>query len=450
VDCPGDFEVCLNSPPVELIAYPEGGGFDGDGVFSEAGKWYFQPSDVGLHTIEYCYTDPDTGCEECCLFVITVVFDQLIEIHPGWQGISSYIVPDDPDIVNLTYPIKDELVILREFPDLLYYPSEGINSIIDWDTYKGYILKSSGDTDLPMCGNEVFPKTLSLDIGWQAVPVLSPFPVPVDALFATVGGLVIVKDVAGGNVYWKDFNINTIGNLMPGVSYYVLMADQGAITFPSQVDNTSTGKYIEMSPVISPWNAISYTPSSHTVAFNLATSVFEAGDIVGGFTYSGVCAGLVEVIETDQPFAVSLNANDTYTAETDGYEVDEYISYKVYRPSTGETFELTATYNPNMNQGFFEFNGMSEVTSVKMSATGFGEQTLNNIRIFPNPSHGIFNIEGIDESVDVTIYNAFGEQVITNEMKLPRKLDLSTQPNGVYFIRISSNDGVHFEKLVIN
>jgi hypothetical protein len=378
------------------------------------------------------------------------VVDQLIEVHPGWQGISSYIVPDDPDIVNLTHAIEDELVILFEYPDLFYYPAGNINTIINWDTYKGYILKSSGDTDLPMCGNEVYPKILSLDIGWQVIPVLSPYPVSVEAMFASVGGLVIVKDVAGGNVYWKDYNINTIGNLEPGVSYFVKMADQGVIEFPQEVDNSTSYKPYLTNPVISPWNEIVITPSSHTVAFNLASSIFEVGDIVGGFTNNGVCAGLVEVVDTNQAFALSLNGDDSYTSEIDGFEIEEYFSYKVYRPSTGETFEIEATYNPNMNQGFFEFNGMSEVTSVKMSAIGFGEQGLNNIRIFPNPSHGIFNIEGINESVDVTIYNAFGEQVITNEMNLPQKLDLSSQPNGVYFIRIFTKDGVHFEKLVIN
>jgi|GEM_PF-1382999 len=451
LDCPAHFDVCLNSAPVELVAYPLGGTFSGFGVYADGAKWYFDPAvGIGLHTIEYCYTDPDTGCTDCCLFIITVVVDQLIEVNPGWQGISSYVIPNNPDITDVMYPLGDGLIMLYEYPDKFYYPSQGVNTIGNWDTYKGYILKTDQDHDLPMCGPEAYPKTLALDIGWQVIPVLSSFQVSVEDLFFNVGGLVIVKDVAGEHVYWKEYGINTIGELKPGISYFVKMIDQGVIEFPSQVDNTSTGKYIETDPVISPWNTVTHTPSSHTVAFNLATSEFVQGDIIGGFTSSGICAGLIEVVETDQPFALSLNANDTYTTGTDGYELDEYLSYKVYRPSTGETFELEATYNPDMNQGFFEFNGMSEVTSVKMSATGFGEQALNNIRIFPNPSHGIFNIEGIDETVDVRIYNAFGEEVISNEVNLPQKLDLSNQPNGVYFIRIFTKDGVHFEKLVIN
>ena len=451
VDCPASFEMCLNSPPVELIAYPIGGDFSGFGVFFDAGKWYFDPiAGLGPHVIEYCYTDPVTGCTNCCMFVITVVADQIIAVHPGWQGISSYIVPDDPDIVNMTYAIKDELVILFEYPDKFYYPAYNTNTIVNWDAYKGYILKSNGDTDLPVCGTEVSPKTLSLVQGWQIIPVMTSFPVDVEALFTGVSGFVILKDVAGGNAYWPGLGINTVGYLQPGVAYYVLMSDEGVIEFPQGADNASTGNHVQLNPVISPWNTVTHTPSSHTIAFNLANPVFAQGDIIGGFTNTGQCAGLVEVGETDRPFVVSVNADDQYTTETDGFMVDEYISYKVYRPSTGETFELEVTYNPNMTQGYFEHNGMSEVTMVKMSATGVGEHAFINIRIFPNPSHGIFNIEGINEKVDINVYNAFGEEIMNNEMDLPQQVDLSTQPNGVYFIRISTKDGVHFEKLVIN
>ena len=228
------------------------------------------------------------------------------------------------------------------------------------------------------------------------------------------------------------------------------MSDNGIIEFPEEADNVLPGTHAPSNPVASPWNDVKQTPSSHLVAFNLNRTVFEPGDIIGGFTSSGLCAGLTEISTADQPFALNLNADDQYTAENDGFEVDEYIRYKVYRPSTGETFELEVTYNPNMNQGFFELNGISEVTSVKMSATGIGEGTSSHISIYPNPSHGIFNIEGINKTVNVKIFNAFGEEVLNNEINLPQKLDLSDQPNGVYFIRIYTDEGVHFEKLVIN
>nr|NQU93221.1 T9SS type A sorting domain-containing protein [Bacteroidota bacterium] len=451
-DCPANFEVCIGSPPVELNADPEGGEFIGFNVYFQGGKWYFDPdvSFPGVHVIEYCYTDPNTGCTGCCTFEITVIYDQLIEVNPGWQGISSYIVPDDPDVTNLMYPLGDDLIILFEYPDKFYYPAYIVNTIGNWNTYKGYILKSDGDTDLPVCGVEVFPKELLLGIGWQVIPVLTPYPVDVEALFANAGGLVIVKDVAGGNVYWKDYGINTIIDLLPGVGYFVLMSDEGTITFPQEADNSSSGKLIAMNPVISPWNDVVYTPASHAVAFNPATTMFQQGDIIGGFTNTDLCSGLVGFADTDQPFVVSLNANDQYTIETDGFEIDEFISYKVYRPSTGETFELEATYNPEMNQGYFEPNGLSEVISVKLSATGIANKIAGSLRIYPNPTHGIFTIEGVDGIVGVQIFNTFGEDIYLNELYLPEKLDLTSQPKGVYIIRIENNVEIFFEKPVID
>jgi len=132
--------------------------------------------------------------------------------------------------------------------------------------------------------------------------------------------------------------------------------------------------------------------------------------------------------------------------------VDNFIykeGYNVLAFDFIEKGELKVTYNPEMNTGYFEHNGISEVTSVMMSATAIGEQTVDQIRIYPNPSHGIFNIEGIQEKVNIKIFNAFGEEILNNEMTLPEKIDLSTQADGVYFIRIFTSDGVHYEKLVI-
>jgi hypothetical protein len=43
-----------------------------------------------------------------------------------------------------------------------------------------------------------------------------------------------------------------------------------------------------------------------------------------------------------------------------------------------------------------------------------------------------------------------GNGIYLCELNLPAKVDLSTQPKGIYFIRIESDNSVFFEKLVIN
>jgi hypothetical protein len=74
---------------------------------------------------------------------------------------------------------------------------------------------------------------------------------------------------------------------------------------------------------------------------------------------------------------------------------------------------------------------------------------LSGLRIYPNPSPGIFTIEGCGNNVKTIIYNTFGEEIYFNELNLPSKVDLSNQPKGLYFIRIETDTNMFFEKLII-
>ena len=201
--------------------------------------------------------------------------------------------------------------------------------------------------------------------------------------------------------------------------------------------------------IVSPWNNVYSTPSSHIVVFNLSDHLFETGDIIGGFTANGLCTGITAVDKNNNPFALSLNGDDNLTAEIDGFTPGEMLTYNLYRPSTGETFALQVTYNPDMNTGLFENYGLSEVRTVKMTSTGTVEMSKTNLRIYPNPSLGVFHIDGMNGYSKISVINTYGEEIFSNDFTLPGKLDLSGKPDGVYFIRIETGQGVFFEKLIV-
>jgi PKD repeat protein len=78
------------------------------------------------------------------------------------------------------------------------------------------------------------------------------------------------------------------------------------------------------------------------------------------------------------------------------------------------------------------------------------------VKISPNPSNGIFNIEisKIDEAVNMNILNIQG-QVVRSKI-LPIKssgskilIDLSIYPKGIYLIEFSSNKFINTEKIII-
>ena len=89
--------------------------------------------------------------------------------------------------------------------------------------------------------------------------------------------------------------------------------------------------------------------------------------------------------------------------------------------------------------------------------TGIVEHSKEiSIRIAPNPSNGMFNInvDGLNESLSLSIYSMSGqviysEQIPENAILVNKPIDLKDQPKGMYFIRLISKSYSHIEKIII-
>ncbi|MFP4471844.1 MAG: T9SS type A sorting domain-containing protein, partial [Bacteroidales bacterium] len=453
-DCPPDMDVCIRDAAFMLTgAVPAGGTYSGPGI--SGGMFYPAVAGYGAHLIQYVYTDPATGCSDTCTFSIVVDVDQVIEMTQGWNGISTFITPDDPDIVNMFAPINNSLIILYNLSGLnsvgtLYWPAQGIMPANDWDEYSGYFIKLNQPDTLWLCGPEVIDKTLQVQQGWSLIPMLSTFDVNVEDLFDGVDELVVVKDAAGPGVFWPAFNINSLGHVKPDHSYLVYMSSDAEITYPTTVVGNSAVMPAQAMPD-HPWGEIVETPASHVVVFNATSSLIDRGDLIGGFTSSGQLAGVAEADERTGTFALSLFGNDPYSETDTGFGEGEEFSFRLFRPSTGETFDLEVVYNPEMNTGFFTPNGLSEVKELKVSSTGVGSAGVSPVEIFPNPSEGAFNIKGVEGHATVIILNAFGEEIMRDEMKLPSEINMISQPKGMYVVVIRTFDGHEvIRKLIIH
>ncbi|NCA85393.1 MAG: T9SS type A sorting domain-containing protein [Clostridia bacterium] len=373
---------------------------------------------------------------------------QNVSLSAGWSGLSSYIQPYNAEMDVVLTPIISQLTMLNNFNGM-YYPQGGINTLNTWSEYSGYAIKVTENTTLPISGNEVSNKTVNLIQGWNLIPVLSSTAYNVASLFSGVSGLDVVKDVAGSGVYWPAYGINSIGNVKPGKAYYVRMTNAGSINYNPLKANPVEFGSLSDEPLLTPWNSVSVTPASHLVLFDIEENIFLTGDIIGGFTTEGLCAGANEITNPSSAFALNVNGDDTFTAEQDGFVPGNTLNYKLYRPSTGGSFDLEVTYNPAMNTGYFEHNGISAVSSVKMSSTGMANPLASAMKIYPNPSKGTFTIEGMNNDAKVSIFNAFGDEIYTGGLLLSATIDLSAQPKGVYLARFETSAGVTFEKLII-
>jgi hypothetical protein len=63
------------------------------------------------------------------------------------------------------------------------------------------------------------------------------------------------------------------------------------------------------------------------------------------------------------------------------------------------------------------------------------ELTAENINIFPNPSNGIFEIEGLPTGTEYSVYSMDGKIIQSASMTTQRTIDLSHAAPGYYIFQ---------------
>lgn len=88
--------------------------------------------------------------------------------------------------------------------------------------------------------------------------------------------------------------------------------------------------------------------------------------------------------------------------------------------------------------------------TVTTTPIGINENDLNAVRVYPNPSNGMVNIENAADNT-IMIYNAIGEVVAAvTKANATQSFDLSHLSNGTYVVKVISEQATTTQKFVIN
>lgn len=376
-----------------------------------------------------------------------------ISLTEGWSGLSSYLMPAETNLPLLTAPIAANLIILQTLSGI-YYPSGGINTIGPWASQSAYSVKMNAASTFPVSGIPEVEKTFVLSSGWNLIPVICNSNVNTSTLVGSLGAnLQIIKEIAGTKLYWPSFGIYSLDQLIPGKAYFIRMAAAGSVTFP---DNGADIGYVYDKPFTepeTPWNIIHRTAASHIIGIDaLAMAGLEEGDIIGVFTPDGLCAGNSQIGNLNENLALYAFADDQLTLETDGFTDGQPLIFKLFRPSTGEEFNMEVIYNIGMpnNDGLFAAEGISVITQITQKNTGLTENFARGLYIYPNPTNGKVTIGGIEGIEQILVVRTDGTSVITHipQTQGIQKIDLAGVPSGVYQICIQTNQGMITRKVV--
>jgi len=377
---------------------------------------------------------------------------QLVALPEGWSGLSSYLMPANDDIEDIFDPVLDDFVIATTMAGI-YYPAGPVNTIIDWASQSAYKVKMSATASLLLFGNPETNKTVNLTPGWSLVPVICNISVDAQSLFAGTD-FEIVKDVAGLGILWPNYGINTLGNFLPGKAYYALMNEAEAITFPANAKDAEFFPAQAVELPANPWTDNISGPATHVVALlSEGFSGILAGDVIALFGENGKCYGISEIPSISENAVIAAYADDPYTHGQEGFASSENMNLKLFRPQSSEVFDVVATYDLKQpNTRYFQNEGLSVITALKVSALGINEASAASISLYPNPTNGWVELSGIKDFTKIEIYNANGKLIRTIEIENQDeyKLDLSDLPGGVYQFKFMGDAAVAVKKLIRN
>ncbi len=147
--------------------------------------------------------------------------EHTISLQPGWNDLSSYLDPQNKNVISVTGDLGDNLVILQNL-DKVYWPFGGINTIGDWDYMSGYFIKVQQAANLTISGQEPEDKTITFVEGWNLFPVLSKNDVSITQLFeSNLDDIIIIKDGVGNMIYWPAAGVSTLETLIVGRAYLI-------------------------------------------------------------------------------------------------------------------------------------------------------------------------------------------------------------------------------------
>lgn len=156
---------------------------------------------------------------------------QIINLNPGWAGISSYLQPANPNMADVMSGISGQLEMICNLGGF-YQPGNGASTLNTWSAQSAYFIKVNQEAELILLGNVAGTTTVNLIAGWNLIPVLSNQAVDIETLFAgNLTKVCIVKDVVGLKVFWPEKDINTLLSLTPGYSYLIKVSEDFTIEY---------------------------------------------------------------------------------------------------------------------------------------------------------------------------------------------------------------------------
>lgn len=263
---------------------------------------------------------------------------------------------------------------------------------------------------------------------------------------------------------WSPFGgtLSSYNNLSAG-SYLVTVTDSNACTSDASVTITQPNPIpVTITPsgattfcqgnsvtlTASAANSYLWSNSASTQSITVSTSGNYSVTVTDGNGCSATSSATTVTVNPLPP-TPTITANGTILTSSAATGNQWFLNGNIINGATSQTY--TVTQNGNYTVVVTDGNGCS-VISAPYNFTTVSIQDLkanNSIIIIPNPSNGIFRVETKNlQFSKIKIYNTLGE-IIYESKNQNSEIDLSSEPKGIYFVEVHTQDKTYNKKLII-
>jgi hypothetical protein len=309
-------------------------------------------------------------------------------------------------------------------------------------------------------GTEIESQILNVPAGWSYLPVPSKCEVAIDEVLSGFPEIDIIKDVAENGVYWPEYGINTLENLVPGMAYLIRSSADILVELPACLGKSVTNNHQQSKANTSPWVLSQPTPNSHLIGFDpKAMNSLQRGDIIGVFTQQGICAGYTEIINPQGANYITVFGKDNSDPTNHGFSEGENFVFKLFRPADALESEIVVVFDEvKSNDLKFATNGITIVKEAKLKSQQISDLGgMAELEISPNPAESFVTLHVnnlVDEQLKISVINPIGKVIFTQETFVNNadaevKIDCSAFAKGIYLVAVNGRQTMITDKLVI-
>jgi hypothetical protein len=339
---------------------------------------------------------------------------QIIELEFGWNMISTYLNPSKPAMEDIWADILNEVLIVKDNNGNVFIPSFGINTIGNWDPLQAYQVYMNSNVTLKIEGTLIKYSDTPLHLlsGWNMAAYIKNTQMNIETALASLtdeNNLVIAKN-NDGFVYIPEYEVNTIGEMLPGQGYQIYLNNNCDLIYPVNVLERAGNRTLFPTPkVLKP--EFTKTGSNQHILINIPglNSDFEIGIYNSKNTLIGSGAFRKNIS------IATIWGDNEKTKFVDGSENNEKLKLILFDTRTGNSTEF---FNLKINN---LFNNKAEKDLLYQKDELYYIESINDfneftdeININPNPIRdlGLISLKVKNSGIiEINLFTVDGKHV---------------------------------------